>query len=264
MSSSDSRQLNYPLTLAALQQSWLSIDTSRRILTHHEEMGAALLASDYEKVLTKVGKLVEVVAKELHLLRCGTGTRSVNVDRELKCCDEARSRGESWARDIGIHLVDFCRTAYRLRSRRGSHDSFDPIRGDAATAAACATWCVWELARLSAPTDDWDDLFKELQWATHGVFPIVEVMNGRPVVLATAESASVQIRQALMASDGPVELGALDVAIPSKTRNALSQALLRMRRSAEVIVDDGSYRLTAKGTAIGRTDIRRIVSAGSN
>ena len=261
MSSENDRQQNYPLTLAAIQQSWFSIDSTRRVLTHHEETGVALLASDYEKVLTKVGKLVEVVAKELHLLRCGTGTRSVNVDRELKCCDEARSRGEPWARDIGVHLVDFCRTAYRLRSRRGSHDSFDPIRGDATTAAACATWCVWELARLSAPDHVWDDLFKELQWATHGVYPLVEIMNGRLVVLATDESATVQIRQALMVSDRAVALGILDEAIPSKTRNALSQALLRMRRGAEVIVDDDGYRLTAKGTAMGRADIRRIAPA---
>ena len=155
MAANVDRELHYPLVRATIEGSWLSERSIQRLLSHHEAMGQALLTSDYEKVLTKVGKLVEVVAKELHVLRCGTSTRSVNVDRELRCCDEARFRGEQWATGVGIHLVDFCRTAYRLRNRRGSHDSFDPIRGDANVAAACATWCVWELARASAPADDW-------------------------------------------------------------------------------------------------------------
>jgi hypothetical protein len=161
------------------------------LLGHHRELKAAFLCQDWEKCLTRGGKLAEAIMKITRFLRTGETVSSIKVDQEIQQAEKSRLPYE-----LRLLIPRHVRPLYEHRTKRGGgHGSFDPNQLDSSVALALGDWIVGEFVRIYGNASPEDALRLVTQLTTRAV-PYTEEIDG-DVIVFNSGSCRDQVRLAL-------------------------------------------------------------------
>jgi hypothetical protein len=214
------------------------------LLEHHNVLKTAFLCQDWEKCLTRGGKLAEAVMKIIHYRRTGKVVSSIKVETEIQEAEKDKNLPD----EIRLLIPRHVRSLYDHRTKRGgAHGSFDPNPLDARMVVALADWIVGELIRLYGKADPQKAL-RLVTGLTARLVPLVEEIDGDVLVLNPGASCREELRLILYKRyPDRTARAQLCKWVKNHTRNNKDLTLNRMERAKEVHTNNDGILLTSLG-----------------
>ena len=221
-------------------------------LNEFREMKEAYYVQNYELVLTKAGKLVELTFQILSDLAFGEIPRQPNINqliRRLESDERAKELNDS----LRLIIPRVAYTLYTLRSKRGAvhvNHEVSPNFIDSTLAISMCSWILSEFLRLFLKSTEIDVLELINTISKINNIPLVEEINGYSVILKPEMTAEEQILIILYFKH-PKTVSRKDLNTwVKKSKARISQAIRHLLNNSSIIkVDKGMYRLTTKGLA---------------
>jgi len=228
----------------------VSKELFHRFLKEFREMKEAYYVQNYEHVLTKAGKLVELTFQILSNLAFGKIPKQPNINQliqKLESDEKAKKLNDS----LRLIVPRIAYSLYTLRSKRGAvhvNHEVSPNFIDSALAVSMCSWILSEFLRLFLKTDDVLELINTISKINN--IPLIEEIDGYSVILKPEMTAKEQILLILYSKHPKVVLRKdLNVWV-KKSKARISLAIKDLLSQSSIVeVNKGMYKLTTKGLA---------------
>lgn len=223
-----------------------------KFLDEFREMKEAYYVQNYELVLTKAGKLVELTFQILSDLAFEEISKQPNINqliRRLESDERAKKLNDS----LRLIIPRVAYALYTLRSKRGAvhvNHEVSPNFIDSTLAVSMCSWILSEFLRLFLKFAERDVLNLINTISKINNIPLIEEIDGYSVILKPEMTAENQILIILYFKH-PEAVSRRDLNTwVKKSRARISSAIkVLLSQSSIVEVDKGIYKLTTKGLA---------------
>jgi hypothetical protein len=204
---------------------------------------------DHEKVMISAGKFCETVFQLLEYITSGSIVQNPSINGILKRLEGLPK--DKFQDSIRIIIPWATKTAYSIRSKRGSahrHSEISPNNMDSSFVVSTCDWIVSELVRLYYTADE-SEIIRIIEALNEREIPIVERIDNDLVVLRTDLPIHDEILVVLHRSyPSRVDYGNLRKWVKRCTLGAFSNALRKCIDGKLIHETEEGYLLTAMGT----------------
>jgi len=223
-----------------------------RFLNEFREMKEAYYVQNYELVLTKAGKLVELTFQILSDLAFGENPKQPNINQLIRRL-ESDERAKKLDDSLRLIVPRVAYALYTIRSKRGAvhvNHEVSPNFIDSTLAISMCSWILSEFLRLFLKSTEIDVLELINTISKINNIPLIEEIDDCPVILKPEMTAEEQIL-IILYSKHPKTVSRKDLNTwVKKSKTRINQAIRRLLDNSSIIkVDKGMYRLTTKGLA---------------
>jgi len=224
-------------------------DLVTALLDEYESNKRRYFLDDYQPAAINGGRFCEVVTRILEFRAKGTYTPlsdKIEVEKELNRLD---NYGAQLGEMLRLHVIRAIRFIYGIRnSRDNGHvkDGIDPNLQDATVVVGTLDWILAELVRVwhGVSPAEAQDLIAGI--VTKEV-PLIEVFDGRPVVLKNLPYKEHLLVILYWAGDGAIPRASLRKWLPERVAKNLGRLLKAAEAEHRVHLDGYSVYLTKPG-----------------
>ncbi len=166
-----------------------------RFLNEFREMKEAYYVQNYELVLTKAGKLVELTFQILSDLAFGENPKQPNINQLIRRL-ESDERAKKLDDSLRLIVPRVAYALYTIRSKRGAvhvNHEVSPNFIDSTLAISMCSWILSEFLRLFLKSTEINVLELINTISKINNIPLIEEIDGRPVILKPEMTAEEQI-----------------------------------------------------------------------
>ena len=222
----------------------------RMLLDEYKGIKTAYYTQNYELVLAKAGKFVEITFQILSNIAFSEIPEKPNFNEIYKNLENIPERDLHISLRVLIPRVAF--TLYTIRSKRGAvhiNSEVSPNYIDCTFAVASCDWILSEFLRLYLNKEQ-NEVLRVINSISKIHLPMVEEINGELVILNTKMTAKEQILVLLHQKyPVPVQRNDLKRWVKGKSTRQINRALSDVGRESLIYETQDGIILTSKGVA---------------